>query len=254
MSRALRAVPSPPRRPGQRARKLIFGYQAGQKVFGLVGLIFLIVGLPFVAIFAGQVPSDLTLAVTGRPATGRVVVADLDRSTTVNGRHPTEVRFTYSVGDRSYEARSSALDEQLVALAPNDAVAIEVASVRPAWARVSGTTRSWTGYFGLFTLIFPLLGASLLVIGIRARRRAIRAFTFGMPVVARVVQSGLDTSVRINGRHPFQVVWQFQIEGETYEGKVSSMDSFLIEPLAQATELIVLHDRDDPRVSTVFID
>jgi hypothetical protein len=32
------------------------------------------------------------------------------------------------------------------------------------------------------------------------------------------------------------------------------MDSFLIEPLAQASELIVLHDRDDPRVNTVFID
>lgn len=32
------------------------------------------------------------------------------------------------------------------------------------------------------------------------------------------------------------------------------MDRFLIEPLAQATERIVLHDRDDPRVSTVFID
>lgn len=32
------------------------------------------------------------------------------------------------------------------------------------------------------------------------------------------------------------------------------MDSFLIEPLARADQIIVLHDRDDPRVSTVFVD
>ena len=80
MSRALRAVPSTPRRPGQRARKLIFAYQASQKAFGLVGLIFLVAGLPFVFAFAGQVPSDLAIALTGRPATGRVLVAETTRS------------------------------------------------------------------------------------------------------------------------------------------------------------------------------
>jgi len=232
----------------------VFAFNASQKVLGLVGGIFTIVGLPFVIAFAGQVPSDLSIAFAGRPATAQVVSAEPDYSTTVNGRHPTEVRFSYSVGDRTYQARSSSLDEALLSLEPNAAVNIEVASFRPAWARVTGTTRSWTGYFGLFSLIFPLLGATLLAVAIRSRRRAVRAFTFGMPVVARVVQAGLDGSVQINGRHPFQVVWQFQIEGETYEGKVSTMDSFLIEPIAQASEIIVLHDRDDPRVNTVFID
>jgi hypothetical protein len=254
VSRALRSVPSSPRKPGPRARKLIFRFNASQKVFGLVGGIFFIVGVPFVIAFAGQVPSDLGIAFAGRQAVGQVVSAELDYSSTVNGRHPTEVRFSYGVGDRTYQARSSALDDQLLSLEPNAAVNIEVASFHPAWARVAGTTRSWTGYFGLFTLIFPLLGATLLIVALRSRRRAVRAFTFGLPVVARVVQSGLDGSVQINGRHPFQVVWQFQIEGETYEGKVSSMDSFLIEPLAQASEVIVLHDRDDPRVNTIYID
>jgi hypothetical protein len=142
----------------------------------------------------------------------------------------------------------------LTALQPGDEIPIEVAPFHPAWARVSGTTRSWTGYFGLFTVLFPSIGALVLVTAIRSRRRAIRAFTRGTPTVAKVVFSGQDRSVHINGRHPFQVVWQFQVDGKTYEGSVSSMDVFLIQPLSEATELIVLYDPADPRANTVFLE
>ena len=40
----------------------------------------------------------------------------------------------------------------------------------------------------------------------------------------------------------FNVAWQFQVDGTTFEGSVSSLDSFLIEPLAQATDVIILYD------------
>jgi hypothetical protein len=219
----------------------------------LVGTIFLAIGSLFAVIFAGQIPTDLAIAFTGRETMGRVVMAELDRSTRINGRHPTQVRFTYTVDGREHEAQSSAVDHRLLSLAPGNSVPIEVAAIRPGWARVAGTTRSWTGYFGLFTLIFPVIGGALAVSAVRSRQRAVRAFTHGTPALARVVFSGLDTSVSLNGRHPFKVVWQFQVDGKTHEGSVSTMDSFLIEPLTRAADLIILYDPADPRANTVYL-
>jgi hypothetical protein len=252
--RSLLSVPQPPRTPSARARRLIFAYQGGPKVILLVGTTFLAIGSLFAVIFAGQIPSDLAIALSGREASGRVVSAELDLSTRVNGRHPTRVLFTYDFDGREHEAESSGLNARLLALVPNESVPIEVAAIHPAWARVSGTTRSWTGYLGLLTLLFPLIGGALPVGAVRSRRRAIRAFTLGTPAQARVVFTGLDTTIRMNGRHPFKVVWQFQVDDRTYEGSVSSMDSFLIEPLTRAAELVILYDPANPRVNTVFLD
>jgi hypothetical protein len=253
-SRSLRAVPPAPRTPGPRARQLIFSLQGKIKVLVLVGGFFLALGSLFTVIFAGRIPGDLAIAATGREITARVLSAELDRSTRINGRHPTEVRFAYTIDGEVHETSSSAVDQRLAALFPGQQVVVEVAPFYPAWARVSGTTRSWTGYFGLFTVLFPAIGALLLLMAVRSRRRAIRAFVRGEPTVAKVVYAGPDRSVEINGRHPFQVVWQFQVDGTTYEGSVSSMDVFLIQPLSRASELVVLYDRDDPRASTVYLD
>jgi len=87
--------------------------------------------------------------------------------------------------------------------APDERVPIQVAGLHPQWARVSGTTRSFFGYFGLVVLILPAIGILVLSLAVRSNRRGIRAFVNGTPALAKVVSFGPDYRVRINNRNPF---------------------------------------------------
>jgi cytochrome bd-type quinol oxidase subunit 1 len=178
----------------------------------------------------------------------------LDRSTSINDQHPTVVRFEYTVDGRHYEQSSSGLDDRLLALAPGQALPIEISRWNPELARVSGTTRAVVGYGGLFVLLFPLIGLTLLGLTVRARRRAIRAFVHGRPVTAAVTFTGHDRSVEMNGRNPFKVAWQFLADdGRLYTGALSAMDPTTLEMLANAVEIVVLYDPANPRANTAFI-
>jgi hypothetical protein len=105
----------------------------------------------------------------------------------------------------------------------------------------------------LFALLFPLIGVASVVAGVRSNRRAVRAFTHGTPIRARVSFRGPDHSVRINGRNPYKVAWKFQVNGREYSGSLSHMSRSAPDELLEAEELIVLYDPQDPRSNTVWI-
>jgi len=231
----------------------------------LVGAAFLIMGLPFSLIFASEFPSDLVLLLNGQPHEGRVTSSELELSETVNRRHPVKVSFVYDVDNVRYQGQSSSTRRALLALKPDERVSLEVSSLYPAWARVAGTTRAWTGYFGGFVLIFPIIGAGLFLGVQRARRRGIRAYVHGRATVAKIVFTGRDTSIRINGRNPFKVAWEFRAEasdgrgerdgaeGKSYKGSLSSMLSSDLASFTEGTEAIVLYDPGDPGVNTLYL-
>src|SRR5438128_1675840 len=107
---SLDAVPPAPREPSPRARELIFRYQGSQKVLLLVGAIFLAIGVLLSVPMNWGLPSDLALSVGGRPMRARVISRELNRSVTINGRHPTEIRFAYTVDGQRFTGRSSTMD------------------------------------------------------------------------------------------------------------------------------------------------
>jgi len=234
---------------------MVLGLAAGGRlVLVIVGGAFTAMGLLFSVIFAGKIPSDLAIAATGHPVEGRVLSAELDQSVRINGRHPVLATFAYTAGDRTYTSESSSTDRRLLSLKANDAVTLEVAGLNPSWARLPGTTRSWTGYFGGFVVIFFLIGVGLLASAMRSHRRVRRAFVHGQPVIGRVVSLGPDTSVRINGRHPFRLSWEFvAADDEIYDGSISSMHLLELEPFAKQREVIVLHDPANPRINTLYV-
>jgi len=255
MGLALDSVPPPPREPSPQARELIFRYQGGQQIMLIGGAIFAAFGLMFVIPFCWGLPSDVMIAAGGRAQHGRVLSRELDRSTKINGQSPTLIRFAYSVDGQRYEAESRTLDSDLIrSAAPDTTVPIQVAAVNPRWARVAGTTRSFFGYGALLVLIFPAIGFLLVGLAVRSNRRDIRAFVNGVPVAARVVRFGPDLSTRVNGRHPFQVCWEFRVEERIYSGSLSSMSMLALEDLGKAQELVVLYDPADPSINTAWVD
>lgn len=248
------AMPPPPREPSPRARKLVFGYQGAQFVKLLVGGIFTLIGLPFTAIFGWGVPADVLVTAQGAQATARVVELHKDLSTKINGRHPVVVRFEYQVDGQRYTEESSTIDRALTEpLKVGDEVPIEYARRTPQWARVRGTTRSLFGYFGLFTLIFPLTGLGLLLATWRENRREIKAYVWGRPTAARKLSFGEDLRTRINNRHPWKLSWEFDLEGRRYTGSISSMRKDDLDDLAAGEQVPVLYLEEDPAVNTVYV-
>jgi hypothetical protein len=99
----------------------------------------------------------------------------------------------------------------------------------------------------------PTVGAILFLWAVRSRRRAIAAFTDGHPTTARVTYAGENRKVRINGRHPLIVRWEFTVAGQPFDGALSSMSRELMSDLMSQKELTVLYDQMNPSVNTVWI-
>jgi len=247
------AVPPAPREPSPRARALIFQLRAGQGAMVLTGSIFALVGCLFATIFCWGLPGDLAIALDGKVVQGELISQELNRSEKINGVHPTVLRFSYRIDGERYQAESSTIG--VVPRAdPDGELRIEVARSFPTVARVQGTHRGWAGFGGLLSLIFPAVGFFLVYRGATGHRRQIRAFTNGAPVLAEVTQTGLDPSLRINGRNPWRVCWEFLVDGRPHRGSLSSMSKLAIEDLLQAKQLVVLYDPEDPRANTVYVD
>ena len=251
----LESIPPAPREPSPRARELIFRYQGAQKGMLLGGVLFAILGSGFATVFAWGVPADVAIVATGRRLHGRVLSAEVDRSVSSGNRHPTLIRFAYSIDGRRYQSQSSTWSGAVAARArPDASIPIEVSSLKPEWSRVEGSSRASFGYAGLFTLVFPLVGLLLAGLAIRSNRREIRAFVHGEAAKGKVVYFGPDTSVRVNGRNPWKVAWEFRVEEQVYTGSLGSMSMLALEELGKQQELVVLYDPVDPRVNTAWVD
>lgn len=248
-------VPRAPRQPSKLARELIYAYRGGQKVLLIIGVVFSLIGLPIAGVFCWGVPVDLAIAFAGREVAAAATGTELQTNVRINDRHPTRITFRYEVDGVAYDGASSTLDGALIRAAElGEALVVEVADADPTWARIEGTSYALFGMFGLFTLIFPLVGVAMTFFAVRSNRREIRAFTRGTAVVARVTHAGFDTSTRINNRHPFMVEWEFEAEdGRTYRGSLSHMEPEALAFLAERREIPVLYDRIDPKINTAYV-
>jgi hypothetical protein len=252
---AFERVPRPPRTPNPLARELIFGYQGSQNALRIIGAIFLAIGLPFIFFLGRGLPTDLTLAAAGQPATATVISTRVVTSVEVNDVHPVEIKYHYEVSGEKYEAASHALDGSVVAVATVGAtIPIEIFPAAPSWSRMKGTKSAVAGSFSIFSFLFPIIGAAMLGWAIRSNRREIRAFREGVPTKGLVIKRGEDTTTEINGKHPFEVHWEFQVDGTTYKGKLSNMNRAILQQALPEEEVLVLYDPKNPAVNTVWIE
>lgn len=60
-----------------------------------------------------------------------------------------------------------------------------------------------------WTVIFPLIGAPLLYLGWTRAQRRLRALRLGLPVEGRIRGIDRDGSIRLNGRSPWRVDYEY---------------------------------------------
>ena len=245
----LEAIPPPPREPTVRARELVFRFQGGQGALLIIGVAFTLMGSLFTPIFCWGLPTDLALLFGSKAVTAEVLSSEVNRSATVNDQHPTEIRFAYRVNGVRYQGRSSTL--QAAPAEAGETVRVEVSGFDPSMARVAGTTRNTFGYAAGLVVLFPLVGVAMVIWVIRASVRRKRAFREGLPARARSTYFGPDTSVRVNGRNPWHVKYEFEVDGRLFQGRLSHMDRTRLEGLEGA--LIALYDPADPSCNTLWL-
>lgn len=247
----LSQVPAAPRTPSVRAKRLVFGYTGKQSALLIIGLVFTVISVPGIVLLGRAIVGDMYLSVAGEAAEGTITSVREDMSTKINGRHPTEATFSYQVdGAPRVETSSTTDDEVIAALRVGERVPIEVAG---SFARVKQMTFSSVGAFGLFGLIFPIVGGLMTFFAVRGNRREIAAFTHGTAVAARVTSAGYDKSTKINGRNPFQIAWEFTVETDVFHGSISSMEASDLQDFVTHPELIVLYLPENPRINTIYV-
>ncbi len=248
-------VPPAPRKPSQFARELIYGYQGSQGALRTIGVIFLLVGLPLTFFLGGGLPTDFALAFMGQPAIATVLATRTMTNSKVNGRRPVEITYQYVLSQEKYDGESYTTNHDVVNAATIGAsIPIEIVPSAPSWSRVKGTTSSIMGYAGVFLFIFPLVGGAMLFAAIRSNRREIRAFRDGVPAKGLVVKRGEDTTTKVNGKHPFEVRWEFQVDGTVHTGRLSHMNHEILRRAMPDDEVTVLYDPRDPKVNTVWFE
>jgi hypothetical protein len=248
-------VPPAPRQPSPLARKLIFSYQGSQRIKLIIGVAFTLIGFPASLPATWNLPGEIALALSASPGTAKVTRVALNPSVRMNRRTATKIEFAYTVDGERYTESVNTIDGRAIALAkrPNAPLPIEYADIYPGFARIQGCGYSFFGFAAAAFLILPLIGALMWFLAWRSNRREIRAFRRGTPIVARITERAIDTTVKQNGRSPRVVRWAFAVAGVEYHGELSHLDHGLLDRALPGHQLIALYAPKNPAVNTAWL-
>jgi hypothetical protein len=80
--------------------------------------------------------------------------------------------------------------------------------------------------FAFIPLIFVILGWVLLRAGRKEAARVLNAFRFGRAVKGSITEVHVDSTMTVNGRHPWRIHYSFPAaSGQTHEGDAVTFDS-----------------------------
>ncbi len=79
--------------------------------------------------------------------------------------------------------------------------------------------------FFCWTVAFPLIGAPMWYFGWKKAARRLLALERGIPATARVLEVWRDTSLRINGRNPWRIVYEYDAAEGARESWAHAWDS-----------------------------
>ena len=114
-----------------------------------------------------------------------------------------------------------------------------------------GPEVAWSALSGL---IFVGVGGLLLVVGVRRARNQLHALRDGVAVRGEIVDLHQDTTESINGRHPWAIVYHYDVGGRIHEGKVKSWDraGSVMALYAVGSPVHVLYVRGRPERSALY--
>lgn len=104
---------------------------------------------------------------------------------------------------------------------------------------------------GLLGAIFSVLGLGMARFGWKGMQEKWQAYQFGDATTGKVVEVYRDTSVRVNGRSPWAIVYEFVVNGRIYEGTEQSWQ-YSARQRKPGQPLHVLYMSNDPEQNTIY--
>jgi hypothetical protein len=211
------------------------------KLVWLFGGVFGGVGLLLLAFAALALVSTIQFRSGAIAVEGKVV--DMDR----NGKsYAPIVEFTDRAGN-THRVTGNASNPP--GYRRGDTATVRYAAEHPEDARIDGFMNNWflPTILGGMGALFGSIGGGFIVWEIRKRRLRAWLRQYGMRVQATYTGVRLDTSVSVNGRHPYRVCgqWQNPVTGMVH---VFESDMLFYDPSGYVTRdtIDVLVDADDP--------
>jgi hypothetical protein len=105
--------------------------------------------------------------------------------------------------------------------------------------------------FAVLGLLFLAGGGSLLIWRYGQAKATVELLREGDAALGEIVEVYQNYMVQVNGRHPWTLTYRFEVEGQEYDGKVTTLTrpDLRQQPGVAA---YVLYARDDPGQSTMY--
>jgi hypothetical protein len=126
---------------------------------------------------------------------------------------------------------------------------IQYKSLNPQRAQIIGMDNAQMPIWILFfVLIFPIVGASLVIYNLIQKRKTLQLLQFGAITYAKLVHTE-ETSIRVNRKTVQKYFFEFEIGGQIYE---SICATHIYATVEDETEELVLYNTSDPAQNLVL--
>ena len=95
-------------------------------------------------------------------------------------------------------------------------------------------------------------GIGLLMWRYREAQRAEQVLRDGEAVLGKIVDVYQNFHVQVNGRYPWSIVYRYQVSGEEYEGKVTTLIQPAVMQQQPEKRAYVLYLPEEPGQSTIY--
>ena len=103
-----------------------------------------------------------------------------------------------------------------------------------------------------WTIIFPIIGIPMWIMGHGRARRTLQALVHGAPTRGRILGVELDRSQSINNRHPWRITYELDLpDGSRRRCHAEAWDR-AITAWQPGHVLWIVYDPQDPRTSAIW--
>ena len=223
------------------------------KVLLWIGGIFAPIGLIFAAVGGWFFLQDRELAAGGLRAEGRVLELVETRDSDGGYNYKPLVEYIDAAGAR--HRFTSAISSSPPAHSAGDRVDVIYSPTDPGRATIDSFVdrHLFPLVFGGLGTVFAAIGAGLILTYLRRQRAVAELLAAGVAIDAQVLECYRDTSIAINGRHPFRIACQ-AVHPATGRLERFDSDPVWIDPteLIGGAKIRVLVDPRRPKLS--FVD
>lgn len=142
-----------------------------------------------------------------------------------------EIHYDFTIADGSeYKGLSYITGKQFE---QGQKVTIEYPQGKPQTSRIKGMRQKPVGLFGIFPVVFPMIGLLFIIRGIKKGIKANRLLTLGEQTTGKL-KSKERTNTKVNKKPVFKLTFEFNTpEGMTYETLVKTHETGKLEDEAE---------------------